>query len=91
MMVVMYKEHCRYCVYLDKNTLADETVSKHVNQNYVAVRLNVQRDAYPQALAVNGTPAVFILEKQKNGKYSKVDKIMGYLPPMEFLPRISAK
>jgi thiol:disulfide interchange protein len=89
LMVVMYKEHCRYCVYLDEQTLANRAVSSYVNKNYVAVRLDVQKDAYPQALSVNGTPATFILQKQKNGKYSKREKIMGFRAPMEFLPMIT--
>lgn len=82
-----YTDWCYYCKKMDKKTFSDPAVIKYMNENYINVKINMEKGDGP-ALAkqykITGFPTMLILTSE--GTYEK--KIIGYKNPADFLNAI---
>ena len=87
-MVDIYTDWCGWCKKLDKDTYNDKGVGDKVAKDFVAVKLNPEKNLKGATLAkefgTTGYPHIVFVDA--TGK--KVSEINGYLPPGEFLKRL---
>lgn len=83
-MVDMYTEWCGWCKRLDKDVYSNPDVIRFLNQGYVSLKLDAEKDRDGQQLAskygINGYPCIMLFDSQ--GKYR--GKFLGYKPANEF-------
>ncbi len=78
-----YADWCQYCKVMDKSTFADSSVVNYLNENFIAVRVNADRDRKVAAdYQVKGLPVSwFITENGEN-----IGSQPGYIPAETLLP-----
>lgn len=81
-MILMSSEHCRYCKQMHAEVFSNTAIADYINQHFVAVELDVNNDAYPEALDVRGVPATFFFSSDLQTRYRK---ILGPRHPMMFM------
>ena len=86
--VDLYTDWCGWCKKLDKDTYSDKSVEAKLARDFVAIKLNPEKSQRNAKLAMDFGALAFphIVFVDANGK--KVDEIIGYLPPAEFLERL---
>jgi thiol:disulfide interchange protein DsbD len=88
LLVYFYTDYCSLCLKLKSTTFKDADVIKTLNENYVAVRLNMTDKSDEAMLEVKfefdifGTPA-FVVFDDKGERVSE-EPIYGYQEPEEF-------
>ncbi len=82
LMILMSTTHCRYCKQMHREVFANKAVADYLNTRFVSVEIDVENDAYPEALNVQGVPAVFFFSPDLKTRYQK---ILGPRHPMMFM------
>lgn len=81
-MILMSSQGCRYCKQMHREVFSEPAIADYINQNYVALELDIERDRYPEALEVQGVPTTFFFSPDfKEG----LKKVVGPRHPMLFL------
>jgi len=81
-MILMSSQQCGYCKQMHREVFSDPTVSAYINDNFVALELDVENDPYPEALSVRGVPTIFFFSPDlKRG----LKQVIGPRHPMVFL------
>jgi thioredoxin-related protein len=83
-MVDFVTDWCRWCDTLDRNTYSDHAVGKYINGVAVAIKIDAEKGegiAIAKSYGVHGYPSILFVTA--DGK--EIDRIVGYLPPEEFL------
>jgi thioredoxin-related protein len=87
-MVDLYTDWCGWCKKLDKDTYANKDVADKLTKDFVAVKLNPEKNPTGLKLArqfgTRGYPHIVFLSADGN----KVSEIGGYLPPKDFLKQL---
>lgn len=82
LLIIFDQDSCVYCDMLKENTLSDSKVQKELNENYIVLLVDINKDyKLAEEYKVFGTPAVHIISP--NGK--DIGKIEGYVESDEFL------
>ena len=81
-MILMSSEHCRYCKQMHQEVFSNPAIADYINQHFVSLELDVNNDAYPDALDVRGVPATFFFSSNLQTRY---EKILGPRHPMMFM------
>ena len=78
-----YTEWCYWCKVLDKKTFPDAEVGKYFNENYVSIKLDMEREGFDVGLKyrISGYPAGLVFKSDG----SLVSKGGGYMPPADFI------
>ncbi|MGQ9495315.1 MAG: thioredoxin family protein [Thermoanaerobaculaceae bacterium] len=83
-----YTDWCRWCKKLDRETFANENVVNMITGNFVAVRLNAEKEGEEEAkrFGIGGYPTVIFVDP----KGKEIKRISGYLGPDAFLQELKS-
>lgn len=85
LLIIFDQESCVYCDMLEENTLSDVNVQKELNENYVVLFVDINKDYdVAEKYQVFGTPIVHVVSPE--GK--DLGKIEGYVESDEFLSEL---
>ena len=62
MLVFMNKAGCGSCTYMKENVFTDPSVVSYLNEHFIAVSLDINKNDAPQSLKVNVTPVFHFLK-----------------------------
>ena len=86
LLVNFYADWCHYCKKLEADTFPNREVAALVNEEFIPVRINVDRDrAAAERYGVQGLPTTLVVDS----KGKEVGRIVGYLGPEEFREELS--
>ena len=80
--LLFYADWCAFCEKMDKETFRDDPVVVYMNENFIAVRVNSDRE--PKLAAeylVRGLPTTWFLTADGQ----KISSLPGYISPKQFL------
>lgn len=83
-MVMLSRENCPACEYMDDIVFEEKAVATEVNKNFVPVHLDIHKDFLPDGLGYIGTPTFHFLDAKgkKIGRYdggANIPNFMGIL------------
>lgn len=83
-MVMLSRENCPACEYMDDIVFEEKAVAAEVNKNFVPVHLDIHKDFLPDGLGYIGTPTFHFLDAKgkKIGRYdggANIPNFMGIL------------
>lgn len=85
LLIIFDQESCVYCDMLEENTLSDVNVQKELNENYVVLFVDINKDYdVAEKYQVFGTPIIHVVSPE--GK--DLGKIEGYVESDEFLSEL---
>ncbi|MDD2906588.1 MAG: thioredoxin family protein [Sulfurimonas sp.] len=84
-MVMLSKEGCPACEYMEDIVFEDAKVMKAVAKDFVAVHIDIHNDYIPSGLTYIGTPTFHFLNKYE----SKLDRIDGGVNAKSFLDKVA--
>ncbi len=84
-LVDFYTEWCTWCKKLNSDVFTDSAVIDYFVNSVVLVKIDAEKDsATAKAYHVSGYPTLVLVDKAGN----EIDRIVGYLPPEEFVQKI---
>jgi len=83
-MVMLSKEGCPACEYMQNVVFDAANVTEEFNKNFIAVHVDIHNDAIPNSLTFIGTPTFHFLNKHE----TKIDKIDGGVNAKTFLDKL---
>ncbi len=84
-LIVYGADWCGFCKKLERETLADQDLVKYINERYVAVHLDLDRDKrVAEILEVSSLPCTVVLSPDAD----LLDKFIGYKEAPEFQQRL---
>ena len=86
-MLKLTADHCKYCIKMDKEVLADKEVQSVLSQNFITVNINVDKETLPLGLKRTITPTFIFVDKE--GKI--VSKIPGSWNKKDFMELLLAR
>jgi len=86
-MLKLTANHCKYCIKMDKEVLADKEVQSVLSQNFITVNINVDKETLPLGLKRTITPTFIFVDKE--GKI--VSKIPGSWNKKDFMELLLAR
>jgi len=91
--VDFYADWCHWCKVMEKSTFGDPAISRKLNSQYIAVKIDTQKNeqivyrgvaytplTFAQAVGVEGLPTVLFLDKNGN----VITRLGGYIRPHTF-------
>ncbi|MFH0974159.1 MAG: thioredoxin fold domain-containing protein [Spirochaetota bacterium] len=88
-----YADWCHWCKVMDRETFSNEEVTKILNRDFIAIRIDTQRresitykgnmttaDRFAPLLGVSGLPTVVFMDEEGN----LIDKVPGFIKPDVF-------
>lgn len=81
LMVVVTQTYCPWCDKFKHKTLVDKDVVKAVNEHFVPVLLNKDKDDMPEDIRARMVPTTFFLDHEGGEIFSTI----GYKHPRKFL------
>lgn len=83
-----YTDWCRWCLKLERDTFGNETVANIINRDFVAVRLNAEKEGEEEArrFAIQAYPTVLFVDA--SGR--EIKRINGYLGFNAFLQELQS-
>jgi thiol:disulfide interchange protein DsbD len=83
--VDLYADWCTYCGEMDKNTFTSPEVQEKLSQNYVLVKIDVDKNPGPSSkYQAYSLPTMLILDSEGN----EIKRIVGYQSPEKLLSQI---
>ncbi len=79
MLIFMNRPGCGSCAYMKENVFTDAAVIAYLNDNFIAVSLDIHKNDAPAALQVNVTPVFHFLHP--DGSTSQESLIGGKTAP----------
>ena len=81
--LTFYAEWCKYCKVMESNTFTDKSVISYLNEHYVAIRVNSDKDTNTASkYQVRGIPVSWFISE--NGE--NIGSQPGYIPPEKMVP-----
>ena len=71
-MVMLSKEGCPACEYMENNVFEEQVIEETINKNFVPVHLDIHKDKIPSELGYIGTPT-FHFVNAKGEKLKRYD------------------
>ncbi len=71
-MIMLTKEKCQACWYMKHVTFKDSDLAQMIDDNFVSVEVDVDKDMIPMNLEYIGTPTFYFLDKAQD-QLSRVD------------------
>lgn len=72
-MVMLSKEGCPACEYMENNVFEEQVIEETINKNFVPVHLDIHKDKIPSDLGYIGTPTFHFI----NAKGEKLKRYDG--------------
>lgn len=86
LLLFITRSKCKYCTQMKSETFADDEVSSQINSGFVPLVIDPKTDAaLIKELKIASFPTTLIISPQS----VTLDRIKGYLPPEQFLKRLS--
>lgn len=86
MVIYFHADWCTYCGQMEKETFHDAAVVDFLNNNAVAIKVDVDREKrIARQFGVRGLPATFLL--LNNGQ--QVGPLSGFIPPRSYLAMLT--
>lgn len=86
MVIYFHADWCAFCVQMEKETFADKAVIEFLNNNAIAVKVDVDHEKrIARQFGVRGLPATFLL--LKNGH--QIGPMPGFIPPRNYVAMLS--
>lgn len=83
--VIYDSESCVYCDILKSDVLSNETIQKELNENYIILLVDVNKNpGFAADHKVLGTPTVELID----AKGSEIGRIDGYVDSAEFIKEL---
>ena len=82
-----YTDWCHWCKVMDKETFTDAAVGKVMNDNFIAVKIEMESGwgvDVAMKYGVRGFPTFLVLSA--DGRL--VQRLVGYMPPASFIPEL---
>jgi len=82
-----YTDWCGYCKKLENETFADEAVAKHLNENFVVIKIDMEKGEGPDVkkrFNITGYPTMVILDS----KGTETKRLKGFMDAEKFLAGI---
>lgn len=87
LLLVFGAEWCHFCTKLEQESLAHPTLARYINDTYVPVHLDYDKDERArEILKVERLPCTVLVTKDAE----ILDRFEGYLPPAELYRKLSA-
>jgi len=86
-MLKLTADHCKYCIKMDKEVLADKEVQSVLSKKFITVNINVDKETLPLGLKRTITPTFIFVDKE--GKI--VSKIPGSWNKKDFMELLLAR
>jgi len=87
-LIDFWAEWCRPCLEMDRTTYADEEVGAFLNENFINLKVDVERGSLASTYDIRSIPQVVFLSPA--GEEITDSRIVGYVYPDSFLPRVEA-
>lgn len=71
-LLMLSKEDCPACWWMKNVAFKDEALAKRINENMIAVMVDVEKDEIPMNLEFIGTPTFYFLNKEQD-QFSRID------------------
>lgn len=88
-MIDFYADWCSPCKKMDSNTYFDNVVGAFVNENFVPLKVNVDKSNLGDVYGIKSIPQVVFLSPEGT-EIDKGLRIVGYMPPDSFQGRLQA-
>ena len=86
-MLKLTADHCKYCVKMDKEVLADKEIKSVLSKNFITVNINVDKEPLPLGLKRTITPTFIFVDKEEK----IVSKIPGSWNKKDFMELLLAR
>lgn len=63
-LMFVYSERCPWCHKMENKTLTDKKVIDFINDKYVFIKINKDKDIYPRDLEPRFLPTTYLLDKK---------------------------
>jgi thioredoxin-related protein len=63
-MLDVVRTNCRYCEDMERDVFNDGAMGAWIEERFIPVKLNLDRDTLPLGLKVSFTPSFFFIDKQ---------------------------
>lgn len=63
-LLMFFQEGCPTCEYMEDIAFHDAILANHIRQNFILVKLDINKDTIPSHLKVYGTPTFYVLNPQ---------------------------
>lgn len=81
----VYSDYCPWCKKMERTTLRNRDVVKYMNEKYIFVEVNQDRDVFPPRFLPYGVPTTYVIDPNSE---SKVLTMRGYKSAGSFLSRL---
>lgn len=78
--VFMSSDACKFCKKLEETTFKDASIIQRINQSYISVHLDKDKDTYPLNLQTKAVPKLYFLDVDG----TIVDDSLGYWDSSDF-------
>lgn len=85
-MLFVYSTYCPWCRKMERETLSDSEVIKRINDKFIFVELNKNKDYIPQNFRPYGVPTTYVIDPQN---IEKRYTMKGFKSKSSFLNRIN--
>jgi thiol:disulfide interchange protein DsbD len=90
-MIDFYADWCSPCRKMDSNTYSDDVLGAFINENFVPLKVNVDKSNLSGVYKIQSIPQVVFLSPEGTEIGEKKEyRIVGYLPPDSFQGRLQA-
>ncbi|HWB64671.1 MAG TPA: DUF255 domain-containing protein [Chitinophagales bacterium] len=82
-----YTDWCSWCKEMDKTTFTDTTVIAFMNQNFICVKMDMEKDLgadMAMKYRVNGYPTYLVFSP--DGRF--IERTVGYMKPFDFIKTV---
>lgn len=84
-LLFVYSTYCPWCKKMEKTTLQDEEVIKVINEKYIFIAVNQDKDSFPEKFIPYGVPTTYLIDPIKE---EKIFTMKGYKSADSFLDRL---
>lgn len=81
LMVLFVTTTCPWCKKLENQTLSKEHINAFIQENFIPVILDKDKDAFPSYLKPKVVPTIYFVDSKKDSSY---ESILGYKKRDEF-------
>jgi len=65
-MIDVVRTHCKYCIKMDKDVFEDEKFSHWIEERFLPVKINLDKQQLPFEIEVKMTPSFYFFDSGKN-------------------------
>lgn len=87
LMIKLTADNCKYCIKMDKEVLVDKEVQTFLDENFISLTVNVDKETIPLGVKRTITPSFIFV----NNKGKIISKVPGSWNKKDFLEILNSK